>query len=569
MRVKTLLLNGILSLMVLSSPLNLDAKKKTEKEEKKEKEDTKKEEEEIEEVFEELDPSILEVLPEDLRLEVIENHERKRAKFIQKQKSKKKQENTTEPTQPKSEVDNGAFVESLPFDLRKEVYLTCDEAFLKSLPPNLRAEADNIRNKVLNEIKILQSFMHGKQPKIGVNRLQYNDISDSLKETVGLNRSKIIQFMEIVNQEVNKEVPVIDEFGISQIVKLSSLYGSDLFETTIERFLIETIYNLCQHQDLKIKVVNVLLSIIGCSKPREINKILNMEIEEDIKQENVTMSKLSDFTKKIGYFIFESEFKSEQNENISRNEKESFALTTETILTEATIPFGVLNHVFDTVIRLINLDSVCDYLVYPQEKQEKNNENIQIENVSPNNQFTFFAELLHIFSRIAFESKSDALVSKNFTIMEKLAKYIENEKEEQKAEIPFVSEEYIKTFVDFILNNSFGESFLERGISLLEFLILNPKNCEKTLSVLISVSKKLGDEVFRSLKSFHRDLTKTIQNGMKKFPELSKYDKMKNPKFIRVIKTFVRSIRQYRREYAKNFAKKSQIVQKSHLIQII
>lgn len=44
-------------------------------------------------------------------------------------------------------MDNASFIATLPPDLREEVLLTADEAFLASLPPHLAAEANTLRER--------------------------------------------------------------------------------------------------------------------------------------------------------------------------------------------------------------------------------------------------------------------------------------------------------------------------------------------------------------------------------------------------------------------------------------
>ena len=45
-------------------------------------------------------------------------------------------------------MGNASFIASLASDLRQEILLTSDEAFLTSVPPNIIAEAEILRERV-------------------------------------------------------------------------------------------------------------------------------------------------------------------------------------------------------------------------------------------------------------------------------------------------------------------------------------------------------------------------------------------------------------------------------------
>jgi len=82
-----------------------------------------------------LDPEILAALPEEMRREIIahEQHERQ----------------MQAPADPSNaeDMDNANFLASLNSDLREDILLTADEAFLNSLPPNILAEAQVLRER--------------------------------------------------------------------------------------------------------------------------------------------------------------------------------------------------------------------------------------------------------------------------------------------------------------------------------------------------------------------------------------------------------------------------------------
>jgi len=84
-----------------------------------------------------LNPEALATLPEDMRREVIEQDQRERRSMEQA------------PADPSNaeEMDSASFIASLAPDLREEILVTADEAFLNSLPPNIIAEAQILRER--------------------------------------------------------------------------------------------------------------------------------------------------------------------------------------------------------------------------------------------------------------------------------------------------------------------------------------------------------------------------------------------------------------------------------------
>lgn len=90
-----------------------------------------------------LDPEVLAALPEEMRQEVIEQERRERMLH----------EQATSPADPSraEEMDNASFIASLAPELRAEILVTADEETLSSLPPNLVAEANVLRERAAQE----------------------------------------------------------------------------------------------------------------------------------------------------------------------------------------------------------------------------------------------------------------------------------------------------------------------------------------------------------------------------------------------------------------------------------
>ena len=90
-----------------------------------------------------LDPEVLAALPEEMRQEVIEQERRERMRDVQE----------AAPADPSraEDMDNASFIASLAPELRAEILGTADEETLSSLPPNLVAEANVLRERASQE----------------------------------------------------------------------------------------------------------------------------------------------------------------------------------------------------------------------------------------------------------------------------------------------------------------------------------------------------------------------------------------------------------------------------------
>ncbi|GMF23763.1 unnamed protein product [Phytophthora lilii] len=84
------------------------------------------------------DRETLEALPPDIRAEVLENERREREAAARAE---------TADTSRAQEMDNASFVASLAPELREEILVTCDDAFLQTLPSQVRAEAMVLRER--------------------------------------------------------------------------------------------------------------------------------------------------------------------------------------------------------------------------------------------------------------------------------------------------------------------------------------------------------------------------------------------------------------------------------------
>ena len=106
-----------------------------------------------------LDPEALAALPEEMRREVIE----------QEQHERRLREQAPADPSNAEEMDNASFVASLAPDLRNEILLTADDQFLQSLPPNIIAEAQILRERASAERRIFDDTGAGSANRDATN----------------------------------------------------------------------------------------------------------------------------------------------------------------------------------------------------------------------------------------------------------------------------------------------------------------------------------------------------------------------------------------------------------------
>jgi hypothetical protein len=95
-----------------------------------------------------IDPEFLAALPPDIQADVIRQHQREEAAAAAAQQ---RAEGGGEEANRSEEMDNASFIASLAPDLREEVLITSNEAFLATLPPHLVAEAHLLRERHMQQ----------------------------------------------------------------------------------------------------------------------------------------------------------------------------------------------------------------------------------------------------------------------------------------------------------------------------------------------------------------------------------------------------------------------------------
>jgi hypothetical protein len=94
-----------------------------------------------------IDPEFLAALPPEIQADVIRQHQREEAAAAAAQRA----EADDTAANRSEEMDNASFIASLAPDLREEVLITSNEAFLATLPPHLVAEAHLLRERHVSQ----------------------------------------------------------------------------------------------------------------------------------------------------------------------------------------------------------------------------------------------------------------------------------------------------------------------------------------------------------------------------------------------------------------------------------
>ena len=92
-----------------------------------------------------IDPEFLAALPPDIQADVIRQHQREEAAAAAAQQQAP--DDGASAANRSEEMDNASFIASLAPELREEVLITSNDAFLATLPPHLVAEAHLLRER--------------------------------------------------------------------------------------------------------------------------------------------------------------------------------------------------------------------------------------------------------------------------------------------------------------------------------------------------------------------------------------------------------------------------------------
>jgi E3 ubiquitin-protein ligase HUWE1 len=230
-----------------------------------------------------LDPETLAALPEDIRLEVIEQDRQERLR-----------EQAEAPADPAraEEMDNASFLASLSPELREEVLLTADNAFLSSLPPGIAAEAQILRDRATtqqrrfydwgNERSNVDTGTASQQPNGGNAETSTRRRQRPGKLRVELDRDNIVYLPETLSPP----------FGVSDMKALIRLLYL-LSPVRPSRLLQKLFQNLCFNLRMRTVLLSTFIRLLHEDDEGALVAVKNMqEVYEDLNCWRSTMDKM-------------------------------------------------------------------------------------------------------------------------------------------------------------------------------------------------------------------------------------------------------------------------------------
>jgi len=218
-----------------------------------------------------LDPDALAALPEDMRQEIIEQ-ERNERRFREEQ-----QDNPADPSRAE-DLDPASFIASLTPDLREEILMTADNDFLNSLPPDILAEAQLLRERAL--VNRHRSDFVADNSQVDANRNAVTERNEQnlarqhasakrkykTKIRVDCNRTTVTF---IPDQRMGHLGPLITPMSMKALLDLMFL----LSPVRPQRLLQKVLLNICSNSHIRKATVISLVALLDDRSSRALDAI--------------------------------------------------------------------------------------------------------------------------------------------------------------------------------------------------------------------------------------------------------------------------------------------------------
>ncbi|XP_025799931.1 E3 ubiquitin-protein ligase UPL1-like isoform X2 [Panicum hallii] len=193
---------------------------------------------------EEIDPEFLAALPPDIQAEVLAQQRAQRIAHSQ-------------PVGQPVDMDNASIIATFPPDLREEVLLTSSEAVLSALPSALLAEAQMLRDRELSRYRARGSLFGGSY-RLGGRRLP-EDNQTVIDRAVGVTMGRrVISASQGSSKGKDVEgTPLLDSDALRALIRLLQL-AQPLSKGLLQRLM----FNLCAHSVTRVTLVGHLLDMI-------------------------------------------------------------------------------------------------------------------------------------------------------------------------------------------------------------------------------------------------------------------------------------------------------------------
>jgi hypothetical protein len=207
-----------------------------------------------------LDPEALAALPEEMRREIIEQE--------RQQQQRRQQESDAAPADPSNaeDMDNANFLASLAPDLRQEILLTADQAFLESLPPQIRAEANILRERVAAQHR------NRAETQAQPNAANASNITASRTETHGARRKQRTGKIRVETDrsQLVYAPEILGSFGplltVTSIKSVFRLFYMLDFIQKHQRTFQKLLLNLCRHPSSRNACINLFATLLNDDK---------------------------------------------------------------------------------------------------------------------------------------------------------------------------------------------------------------------------------------------------------------------------------------------------------------
>ncbi|KAJ1697814.1 hypothetical protein LUZ63_006326 [Rhynchospora breviuscula] len=202
----------------------------------------------------EIDPEFLAALPPDIQAEVLAQQ--------RAQRIAQSQQSSGQPV----DMDNASIIATFPPEIREEVLLTSSEAVLSALPSALLAEAQMLRDRELSRYRSRGSLFGGSHHRLGSSGRRFA-LDDHHHQSVmdrGVGVSLVRRMVATTSsgskgssaKEV-EGVPLFDAAALEALIRLFQL-AQPLSKGILQRLML----NLCAHSITRRLLVGLMLSMI-------------------------------------------------------------------------------------------------------------------------------------------------------------------------------------------------------------------------------------------------------------------------------------------------------------------
>jgi E3 ubiquitin-protein ligase HUWE1 len=204
-----------------------------------------------------IDPEFLAALPPDIQADVLRQHQR----------AQEAAEQAPADQSLSQDMDNASFIATLSPELREEVLLTADDAFLASLPPHLAAEAALLRERA-GEYSWNRYGQFGGMPRSTNARAPAPPQPSRAAAAAAAGEGAASRMSGPA--AVAKPKQVIEEGKVASIVRLVFM-AQPISKNLMHRML----SHLCAHEPTRVRAVRMLLTaIVHADNPAEAIQLL-------------------------------------------------------------------------------------------------------------------------------------------------------------------------------------------------------------------------------------------------------------------------------------------------------